>query len=86
MGTTALAKEIKRLRQEKGWTIKEFIERIMKFCKPDETISPTYITKIEVYGEIPSPKMICKIADVFKHNHKELLDLAKNAYSCEVDR
>ncbi|MFA5880259.1 MAG: helix-turn-helix transcriptional regulator [Candidatus Margulisiibacteriota bacterium] len=67
----AFGELIQKLRKEKGWTIKDFIEKL------GSDLSPTYITKIEVYGEIPSPEVICKIADVFNFDEKELLERAK---------
>ncbi len=59
-------------RREKGWTVKAFIEQLGK------DISPAYITKIEVHGEIPSPELICKIADVLNIEYEKLLNPAKN--------
>jgi transcriptional regulator with XRE-family HTH domain len=62
---------IKKLRKEKSWTIKDFIEKL------GSDLSQTYITKIEVYGEIPSPEVICKIAGVFNYDENKLLEYAK---------
>ncbi len=62
---------IQRLRREKDWTVREFIKKL------GEKISPAYMTKIEVHGEIPKPDLICKIADVFKYDANELLECAK---------
>jgi transcriptional regulator with XRE-family HTH domain len=59
------------LRRERGWTVKEFIEKL------GEKISPAYMTKIEVHGEIPKPELICEMADVFECNADELLESAK---------
>ena len=58
-------------RKEKGWTVKEFIEKL------GGELSPAYVTKIEVHGEIPSPELICKIAGVFSLKEQELLEAAK---------
>jgi transcriptional regulator with XRE-family HTH domain len=62
---------VQKLRREKGWTVREFIQRL------GDEVSPTYITKIEMYGEIPSPTLICKIADVFGCDVEKMLDMAK---------
>jgi transcriptional regulator with XRE-family HTH domain len=58
-------------RREKGWTVKEFIEKL------GGKLSPTYVTKIEVHGEIPKPEVICKIAGVFGLDEQKLLAAAK---------
>ena len=63
---------IQKLRKNKGWTVKELIEKL-----DGQQVSPAYMTKVEVYGEIPSPDLICKMADVLGHSQQELLNLAK---------
>jgi len=63
---------IQKLRKEKGWTVKEFIEKL-----EGQKISPTYMTKVEVYGEIPSPELTCKMADILGCDPQKLLDTAK---------
>ena len=63
--------KIQAHRREKGWTVREFIERL------GGELSPAYVTKIEVHGEIPSPELICKIAGVFGLKEQELLEAAK---------
>lgn len=63
---------IQSLRKSKGWTVKEFIEKL-----GEQRVSPAYMTKIEVYGEIPSPELICRIADVLGGDQKKLIELAK---------
>jgi len=63
--------KIQDFRKEKGWTVKEFIERL------GNELSPAYITKIEVHGEIPSPELICKFAGIFGLKEQELLESAK---------
>lgn len=40
-------------------------------------VSPGYISRIEGRGELPSPEMICKIADVLEIKAEELLGFAK---------
>ena len=63
--------KIQACRREKGWTVKQFIEKLGK------DLSPAYITKIEVHGEIPSPELTCKIAEVFGINLKDFVKAAK---------
>lgn len=65
------------LRKENGWTVKEFITKL------GGDLSPAYVTKVEVHGEIPSPELICKIAEIFGIKEQELLDAAKE---CKVQQ
>ncbi len=69
---TSFGEQIQYLRREKNWTVKEFIAKL------GEKISPAYMTKIEVHGEIPKPELICEMADVFECDPDELLKSAKN--------
>jgi len=62
---------IQQLRKQKNWTVKEFIEEL------DGKVSPAYMTKVEVYDEIPSPELICKMADVLGYDQQKLLHTAK---------
>jgi transcriptional regulator with XRE-family HTH domain len=68
---------VQQLRKSKGWTVKELIEKL------GGQVSPAYMTKVEVYGEIPSPELICKIADILGYDQKTLLEVAKEN---KVDR
>ena len=65
---------IKELRKKKNWTAKDFLE---KLNIEGSKLSSSYITKIEVYGEIPSPEIICKMADVLLFGVEALVELAK---------
>jgi transcriptional regulator with XRE-family HTH domain len=62
---------IKQTRRARGWDVKEFIIQL------GGDLSPAYITKIEVHGEIPSPALICKIAEVLRLDLQKLLSAAK---------
>lgn len=53
-------------RLKNGWTVKEFISKL------DMTISPTYVTKIELHNEIPAPEVICAMALILKLDAKKL--------------
>ena len=66
---------IQTLRRSKQWTVKDLIKKLES--KGQKSISPAYITRIEQYGEIPSPELICRIADVFNYDQKKLLECAK---------
>ena len=67
---------IRSIRRRKGWTGKEFIEKLQL---GDKKVSPTYITKIELYEEIPSPEMICKMADILDYDCHKLFETAKQS-------
>jgi len=62
---------IRLYRQQKGWTVKRFIEEL------GNNLSATYITKIEIHEEIPSPELTCKIEDIFGLKEQQLLKIAK---------
>lgn len=70
-------------RKNKGWNVKQFIELL------GGSVSPSFITKVEVYGAIPSPELICKIADVINCPPEKLFHLAKteklNEYKKSLD-
>ena len=63
---------VQEFRRKRGWTVKAFIEQL------GLDISPAYITKIEIHGEIPAPSFIGKIADLFKIDYEKLLAAAKS--------
>jgi ribosome-binding protein aMBF1 (putative translation factor) len=58
-------------RRKKGWTVKTLIERL------GHDLSPAYITKIEIHGEIPTPSLTCKIAEVLDIDLMTLVEAAK---------
>jgi len=74
-GTQTFGELILELRKEKEWTVKEFIKRLEPLV--GRHISPAYITRIEQYGEIPSPELICIMAEVLGYNVDRLLECAK---------
>lgn len=63
-------------RKLKGWTVKEVIDRLFQAGK---TISPAYITRIEQYGEIPSPDLMPILADILNLDVKKMISCAKQA-------
>ena len=71
-------------RKLKGWTIKEFIEKLEAIGQ--KSVSPTYVTRIEQYGEIPSPEFILIIADILKLDKKKLLECAKQTKLQKLDK
>jgi len=68
---------IQALRKGRNWTVKELIQRLEK--RANKKMSPAYITRIEQYGEIPSPEVICMIADVFNYNVDRLFECARTS-------
>ncbi|MCL2887785.1 MAG: helix-turn-helix domain-containing protein [Elusimicrobia bacterium] len=66
---------IQRLRRENNWTVQELINKIGPV--DGRPLSLSYISKVEIYNEIPKPNIVFKLAEAFGKNEKELLDLAK---------
>lgn len=65
---------IRKARSDKALTVKEFIEQLKQL---GADLSPSYITKIEVHGEIPQPDLVCKIAEILNLDQLTLLEAAK---------
>jgi chromosome partitioning protein len=82
MIVTAFGREVKRLRSERGLTIRDLAAALGK--------SVAYLAKIEVQGEIPSPEFTTDIARALDADPAELLRLAKDArisnMAREIDR
>ena len=67
---------ILKLRKDNQWTVKDLIDKLEAKGRT-KSLSPAYITRIEQYGEIPSPDLICRMAEVFRYDEKKLLDCAR---------
>lgn len=78
MIVTSFGREIKRLRAERGLTIRELAARVEK--------SVAYLAKIEVEGEIPAPELIFELARILGGNPTEMLVLAKDARIAGIAR
>src|SRR5438046_849811 len=78
MIVTPFAREVKRLRAERGLTIRELASALRK--------SVAYLAKIEVQGEIPTPDLTCEIARALDASPPELLKLAKEAQISSIAR
>ncbi len=72
----AFGELVLKLRKDRNWTVRDFIEELSREGKP---ISPAYVTRIEQYGEIPTPDLVIKIAQVFKVDAENFLHCAKNS-------
>jgi len=66
-----LGEKIKAARLKRGWTVKQLIERL------GNSISSSYISKIEIEGEIPSPKMLKSLSRVLELKYDTLATYAK---------
>ena len=73
-----------QLRKEKDWTVRQLIERLEQKC--GKVISPAYITRVEQYGEIPSPELICLLADVFGYDQQAMLAVARTSKVKKFDK
>jgi transcriptional regulator with XRE-family HTH domain len=67
-----LGKRLRKLREDREFTVRQFADLINK--------TAGYISRIEARGEIPSPELLCVIADVYRIAPEELLELAKQCY------
>lgn len=63
-----LAEKVKAQRLEKDLGVRDLAGKL--------GVSPGYVSRIEGRGEIPSPEMICRIADVLEIKAEQLLELA----------
>jgi chromosome partitioning protein len=78
MQVTPFARELKRLRAEHGVTVRKLSSAIGK--------SFGYVAQIETRGEIPSPELIRRIADVFKQKPEALFALARKSLLAQAER
>jgi transcriptional regulator with XRE-family HTH domain len=53
---SAVGERRRRLREEHGCTVREFADLIMK--------TPGYVSRIEGCREVPSPDLVCVIAEI----------------------
>jgi transcriptional regulator with XRE-family HTH domain len=65
-----LANKVKANREQLGISVRELAVKL--------GVSPGYVSRVEIRNEIPSPEMICKIADALETKPEELLALAKD--------
>lgn len=72
------------LRKKKDWTVKQFIEKLEE--KGGKSISPAYITRVEQYGEIPRPELICIMSDVFGYDQAKMLEFTRKVKVEKFDK
>jgi transcriptional regulator with XRE-family HTH domain len=63
------AQTIRELRHKKGWSVYDLAKNLDK--------TPGYISKIEARGEIPSPEMIIRLAELLGVKPERLIEIAK---------
>ena len=68
---------VQRLRRENGWTVKDFIEKIGVIGEDNKLLSPSYISKVEIYNEIPQPWIIYRMAEIFGEDLHKFAEVAK---------
>lgn len=68
---------LRKHRKARGLTVKEFLKALGSISGKGIELSPAYITRIEVYNEIPKPEVVCKIAETLGIDVKSFLELAK---------
>jgi len=82
MIVTRFAREVKRLRAGRGFTVRDLAAKLGK--------SVAYLAKIEVQGEVPAPEFTCELARALEVEPAVLLRLAKEArlssVASEIDR
>ncbi|NQY74759.1 MAG: IS1 family transposase [Candidatus Margulisbacteria bacterium] len=61
----SLGEVILSFRKKNEVSARQFIKMLEEL---GSKVSPSFMTKLEVYGEIPGPDLICKIAEVPGHN------------------
>ena len=77
--TVSFAQRIRELRNKRGWSVYDLAEKI-------GVKSAGYVSKIEARGEIPSPGMIIKLAQVLSVKPEDLIEIAKAEKSKEVSQ
>lgn len=74
----ALSERLRQLREDHGYKVRDFADLIGK--------TPGYISRIEGRGEVPSPELLCKIAEVYQLDPEELFELAKQSQLERTER
>lgn len=75
---TTFAQIVRQMRNKKSWSVYDLAEKIGR--------TAGYVSKIEARGEIPSPDMIIKLAEVLGAKPEGLIELAKKEKSKEVSQ
>jgi chromosome partitioning protein len=78
MQVTPFGRELKRLRAEKGLTVRDLSSQLDK--------SVGYIGKMEAQGEVPKPELIRRLAEVLGCDPRPLLALARESRIARAER
>jgi transcriptional regulator with XRE-family HTH domain len=73
-----LGDHLRELRQEIGYSVRQMASKL--------SVSPGYVSRIEARGEIPSPELLLKIAELLKARPDALLRLAKESQLAHVEK
>jgi transcriptional regulator with XRE-family HTH domain len=73
-----LGKRIKDRRSDLGMSVRDLAARLRK--------SPGYVSRLETRGEIPSPELICALAEILDESAEDLLALSKADALQRVER
>ena len=72
------AHKIRELRNKKGWSVRDLAKEL--------STTAGYISKIEARGEIPSPEMIIRLAELLGVKPEVLIEIAKAEKAKEVSQ
>lgn len=78
------ADKIRELRNKMGWSVYDLAKKLHN--EKGNPMTAGYISKIEARGEIPSPQMIIKLAELFGLEPEYLIEIAKTEKAKEVSR
>lgn len=78
------AHKINELRNKKGWSVYDLANKLLN--EKGKPMTAGYISKIEARGEIPSPQMIIKLAELLGAKPEDLIEIAKTVKAKEVSQ
>ena len=81
----SFANKIRELRKKKCWSVYDLAGKLHNE-KTGKPMTAGYVSKIEARGEIPSPEMIIKLAELLGAKPDDLIEIAKAAKTNEVSR
>ncbi|MSR60082.1 MAG: XRE family transcriptional regulator [Planctomycetaceae bacterium] len=69
---------VRGIREKRGFSVRQFAAMLGK--------TPGYISRIEVRGEIPSPELLLRIAELLEADPNDLLRLAKESQLANAEK
>lgn len=79
------AHKIRELRKKKGWSVYDLASKLPNE-KKGKPMTAGYVSKIEARGEIPSPQMIIRLAELLGAKPEDLIEIAKAEKAKEVSQ